>query len=143
MPYPAAMTSTVEAGGLARRALVGDLVAVAVPTAVGFGVHGTLGEAGRLVATVVAFAGAWVVVAGGFGLYDDERLVGGSWLRVLGAWVAAAPLGALARSLLLGRVTVVVAFVLVTIAVTAPVLVAWRLVLARRVRRFVDQPASP
>ena len=137
------MTSTVEATGLARSALVGDLVAVAVPTAVGFGVHGTLGEAGRLAATVVAFVGAWVVVAAGFGLYDDERMARGSWLRVLGAWIAAAPLGALVRSLLLGRATVVVAFVLVTIAVTGPVLVVWRLALARRARRFVDQPASP
>ena len=119
-----------------RSALVGDAIVLAVLTVIGFASHATLDEVPRLITTYLAFFVAWMAVAPWFGLFQEPIAVATRQVwRVGWAWVVAAPLGALLRSILLGRGTVDVTFVLVTIIINGLALVAWRLVLATRLGR--------
>jgi hypothetical protein len=111
-------------------ALIGDAVVITGLTIVGFATHETLGQVGRLVVTVVAFLLAWAFVAPWFGVFDPTTLVTASkvWLVFL-AWIAAAPLGAVLRGLVLS-IDVAPMFVVVMAVVTGAGLVVWRLILA-------------
>ena len=111
-------------------AIIGDVVVLTVLTVVGFAMHETLGAAARLSVTVGAFLVAWLWIAPWFGAFRGD-VIGEpkhTW-RVLPAWVAAAPFGAVLRGLLLG-LTVSPIFVVVMTAVTGVGLVIWRGVLA-------------
>jgi FlaA1/EpsC-like NDP-sugar epimerase len=130
-----------------RTALIGDVVVLAVLTVIGFASHATLNEVPRMVTTFVAFLVAWGLVAPWFGVYQEAILTEPRQVwRVALAWLAAAPLGALLRSVLLNRSIVDVTFVLVTIAINGLALVAWRALYAARLSRHTaaaDRTTSP
>jgi hypothetical protein len=108
---------------------VGDAVVIAILTIVGFATHETLGQTGRLLVTIGAFLAAWAFVAPWFRVFDERvvRNIRTAWVVPL-AWIAAAPLGAVVRGLILG-IDVSPIFVLVMTAVTGAGLVLWRVAL--------------
>lgn len=123
-------------GPAQRRALVGDILVLAMMTVVGFASHGELKAGPRMLATFIPFVLAWLWVSPWFGLYEEDvlRQPRQVW-RVLWAWSAGAPLGALSRALVLGR-EVVPVFVLVVFTLNGLALVLWRATYAwRRARR--------
>jgi hypothetical protein len=111
--------------------MIGDVVVITVLTIVGFATHETLGQTGRLVITIAAFLAAWAFAAPWFGVFDQVTIgqAGAVW-RIALAWVAAAPLGAVLRGLVL-RQDVPPVFVLVMMIVTGVGLVVWRAILTR------------
>lgn len=123
---------TVDLTGLRRRAIVGDVVALILLVVVGFASHAELSAIPRMAGTVVVFGLSWFVVAPFFGLFDAPALtrpVDALWRTAL-AWIVAAPLGTFLRSVALDRATIVVVFVMVTIAVNGAGLALWRTGLA-------------
>ncbi|MFZ0492249.1 MAG: DUF3054 domain-containing protein [Acidimicrobiia bacterium] len=118
-------------------AIVGDVAVIVILTVVGFATHETLGQTGRLLVTIGAFLAAWAFVAPWFGSFDSGviRGVRRVWVVSL-AWIAAAPLGAVVRGLVLG-IDVSPIFVVVMTVVTGAGLVLWRVILA-----FVPTGAS-
>ncbi len=140
---------TVDRTASRRRAIAGDMVVLILLVVVGFASHAELSAIPRMVGTVVVFGASWFLVAPFFGLFDVPALtrpVDALWRTAL-AWLVAAPLGAFLRSVALDRATIVVVFVMVTIAVNGTGLVLWRTALAwwngRRTatRRPGPQPA--
>jgi hypothetical protein len=116
---------------MSTAAVVGDAIVISVLTIVGFATHETLGQTGRLLVTIGAFLAAWAFVAPWFGAFDRTNIAEAArvW-RIALAWVAAAPLGAVLRGLML-RQDVPPVFVLVMTVVTGAGLVVWRVVLSR------------
>jgi hypothetical protein len=111
-------------------AIIGDVLVIVVLTIVGFATHETLGQVSRLLITVAAFLAAWAFVAPWFGVFDPSTIsMAGKVWRVALAWVAAAPLGAVVRGLVLG-IDVPPIFVVVMAVVTGAGLVVWRLILS-------------
>lgn len=111
--------------------MIGDAVVIIILTIVGFATHETLGQTGRLLITIAAFLAAWVFVAPWFGAFDTSTVAqtGRVW-RIVLAWVAAAPLGAIVRGLIL-REDVSPVFVVVMMVVTGAGLAVWRVILSR------------
>ncbi|NIA26218.1 MAG: DUF3054 family protein [Gammaproteobacteria bacterium] len=113
-------------------AVIGDVIVLGVLTVAGFTMHETLSDVPRLLVTVISFLVAWAWIAPWFGVYRDEVLADPKRIwRVLLAWVAAAPFGAVLRAFLLG-LTVSPIFVVVMTVVTGAGLIVWREVLALR-----------
>jgi len=110
---------------------IGDAVVLAVFVLLGMGTHATLdgpSALARFAAFVVPLLAAWTLAAAGLGALQflpplRWRVI---WGRTLAAWLIAAPLALLARALLLGAATVVVAFALVTLALGGGFLLLWR-----------------
>lgn len=112
--------------GLLRWAVGGDVVVLAVLTAIGFATHSTLGDTGRLVVTTLGALAAWGIVGPWFGVFSTAVLT--RWTavwQVALAWAVAAPAAGFLRGLLLD-VNVSATFILVTIAVNGAALVVWR-----------------
>lgn len=128
---------------LLRIAVVGDLAVLAALTVFGFAVHSELEALSRMLIALAAFGGAWLWVAPWFGVYRRPVLSRPSavW-RVAWAWTAAAPLGALARSVLLDREIVVVLFTLIAGAIDGLGLVVWRTGLAWWGRHRIGEPPT-
>jgi len=110
---------------------IGDALLLGAFVLLGMGTHATLGGPSAL-ARFAAFAapllGAWTLASAGLGALQflpplRWRVI---WGRTLAAWLIAAPLALLARALLLGADTVVVAFTLVTLALGGGLLLLWR-----------------
>jgi len=118
--------------GMRVVAIIGDGIVLGVLSVAGFAMHETLAETSRLLITVLSFLVAWAWIAPWFGVFGDEVLTDPKrvW-RVLLAWVAAAPFGAVLRALLLG-LTVSPIFVIVMTVVTGVGLIVWREILAWR-----------
>lgn len=116
----------------------GDVTALFVFSYVGVQAH-DLAQAGNTAETVLLtlgeFAVAWLVagwLAGAFAIDqgDDEgrpASVRGFLRRSLIAWLAAAPLGALVRALVLERAVIPTPFLAVTLGVGGALVLSWRL----------------
>jgi hypothetical protein len=110
---------------------IGDAVVLAVFVLLGMGTHATLdgpSALARFAAFAVPLLAAWTLAAAGLGALQflpplRWRVI---WGRTLAAWLIAAPLALLARALLLGAATVVVAFALVTLVLGGGFLLLWR-----------------
>lgn len=118
----------------ARSALLlwaGDLAVLAVFVLLGLRTHDTLAGPNALLRFAVLagpLAAAWTLAAAPLGALSFApplrwRTI---WGRTLAAWLIAAPLALLARALLLGAATIVVPFLLVTLALGGGLLLAWR-----------------
>lgn len=111
----------------------GDILVLLLFTWVGERSHNLPGLDIRAVRTVAApFMMAWFVIAPWLGLFRAE--VSQSWRKLVPrlwlAWIITGPLGALLRSLFLGRPIsegINPTFVLVTIGVAGLMMLAWRL----------------
>ncbi len=111
--------------------LAGDLTCLCVFVLLGMGTHATLGGPSAWVRFAVLagpLIAVWTVAAAGVGAqaFDPPLRWRVIWGRTLTAWLITAPLALLARAVLLGASTVVVAFALVTLAVGGGLLLAWR-----------------
>ena len=114
-------------------AIVGDVIVISILTVVGFATHDTLDQTGRLLLTTGSFLVAWAFVGPWFRIVDERVVTRMVWVVPL-AWIAAAPLGAVVRGLVLG-IEVSPVFVVVMTAVTGAGLTLWRLILSRVARR--------
>lgn len=114
----------------------GDLVTLALVTALGFATHGTLDTAGfRMLTTFVPVLIAWAVVAPFLGAYDMSRVTEARQLwRPFWAMVLAAPLAAWLRGVWLNA-PILPVFVFVLGGVSALGILAWRAAYALFVAR--------
>ncbi len=111
---------------------IGDAVVLALMTTIGFLVHGTQGQIGRLALTAVLAALAWYLAAGPLGLLRfPQARQGRWWLRLVWAEGLATPLALSLRGVLLMQpiapMFVVAAFTFNTLG-----LFLWRLLVAWR-----------
>ncbi len=109
--------------------ILGDLIAIAVVTALGFASHGELGSASplRLAATFLPVTVSWFLIAPWLGLFD-ARVTGNPRQLWRPAWgmILAAPLAAFLRSLMLSGAPVLPVFVAVLGATAALGMALWR-----------------
>lgn len=112
-----------------RRALIGDVVVLALMTVAGFATHLTLKDFGRMTLTAVTALAAWAAVAWFMGVYRSDVIVDprATW-RVAWAWLVAAPLATFLRGAVLAR-DIPPVFVMVVILTNGFALVAWRIYL--------------
>jgi hypothetical protein len=116
--------------------LVGDMVALALVTAVGFASHGTLETAGtRLLTTYIPLAIAWLMVAPFLGAFDLRRTADPRQLwRPFWAMVLASPMAAWIRSAWLNA-PILPLFVVILGGVSAIGLLIWRVLFLFALRR--------
>ena len=116
-----------------RRAilLAGDILVLAVVTAVGFASHGTLGSAGsRMLTTFLPILAAWFMAAPFLGAYDPQRAADWHQLwRPFWAMVLAGPMAALLRGFWLNS-PILPVFVVVLGGISALSILGWRLIYA-------------
>jgi len=116
-----------------RRAilLVGDILVLAVVTAVGFASHGTLGSAGtRMLTTFLPVLAGWFMTAPFLGVYDPQRAADWRQLwRPFWAMVLAGPMAALLRGFWLNS-PILPVFVVVLGGISALSILSWRLIYA-------------
>ena len=108
--------------------IVGDILAIAITTLVGFATHGELSSAFRLrmFAAFVPLTIAWFLLAPWFGLFQPEIMSQPKQLwRPLLAMIFAAPLAGIFRGLIL-QVDIVPVFIIVFGATSAFGMVIWR-----------------
>jgi hypothetical protein len=108
--------------------VLGDILALAVVTVIGFATHGESGPGylPRMLITFIPLAGSWFLSALWLGLFDPS--LGASFKqlwRIPVAMLLAAPLAGVIRAALLGG-TAIPVFVLVLGATSAAGLVIWR-----------------
>lgn len=109
---------------------MGDVITYLLVTLIGFSSHDTLalGSLPRMLATFIPFTVSWFVVAPWLGIFDDAFISRRFYFaRVLLATTLTAPVGAFLRGLWLGT-PILPTFVLVMMAMTSALMVAWRLV---------------
>lgn len=105
---------------------MGDVLVLALATAIGFASHNTLGTAGaRLFTTFLPWLVAWLVFAPAFGVLDEPRSGWRAPLRAAWAMLMAAPLAAVLRAAWLGT-AVLPWFVGIMGGVTAVGIFVWR-----------------
>lgn len=110
---------------------VGDCLLLAAFVLLGMQNHATLAGSSALTRFAVfalPLLAAWTLAAAGLGALQflpplRWRAI---WGRTLAAWLIAAPIALLARALLLGADTIVVAFTLVTLGLGGGLLLVWR-----------------
>ncbi len=109
---------------------VGDGIVFALVTITGFATHGELGQAGlRMLTTFAPLCAAWVVVGLPMQVFDSALVSQPRQLwRPVWAMLAAGPLAALLRALLLGGQPVIPVFALVLSASAAIGMLVWRMV---------------
>ena len=116
-----------------RRAilLAGDILVLAVVTAVGFASHGTLGSAGtRMLTTFLPILAGWFMTAPFLGAYDPQRAADWHQLwRPFWAMVLAGPMAALLRGFWLNS-PILPVFVVVLGGISALSILGWRLIYA-------------
>jgi asparagine N-glycosylation enzyme membrane subunit Stt3 len=116
-----------------RRAilLLGDILVLAVVTAVGFASHGTLDSAGtRMLTTFLPVLAAWFMTAPLLGVYDPQRAADWRQLwRPFWAMVLAGPMAALLRGFWLNS-PILPVFVVVLGGISAMSILGWRLIYA-------------
>jgi len=107
---------------------IGDIITLALVTAIGFASHGTLDSAGlRMLTTFVPLVVAWYLIAPHLGVYDPSNVSEFRQLwRPFWAMILAAPLAAWLRGMLL-NVAISPIFVLVLGGVSAVAILLWRL----------------
>ncbi|RME86608.1 MAG: DUF3054 domain-containing protein [Anaerolineae bacterium] len=109
--------------------ILGDVIAIAIVTVIGFASHGELGSASlwRLAATFFPLTLSWFLVAPWLGLFDPRTTAQARLLwRPAWAMLLAAPLAAFLRSLMLGGLPVLPLFVAVLGATSALGMSLWR-----------------
>jgi asparagine N-glycosylation enzyme membrane subunit Stt3 len=116
-----------------RRAILlsGDILVLAVVTAVGFASHGTFGSSGaRMLSTFLPLLAGWFMVAPLLGVYDPQRAADlrQVW-RPFWAMVLAGPMAALLRGFWLNS-PILPVFVVVLGGISALSILGWRLVYA-------------
>jgi hypothetical protein len=123
-----------------RALLVGDVLAMALVTAVGFATHGTLATAGaRLLTTFIPLVVAWFLVAPHLGVYNRSMTLEARQLwRPFWAMILAAPLAAWLRGLLLGNAAILPIFVAVLGLFSALGMLAWRASYGWALRRRLE-----
>lgn len=107
---------------------LGDLLAIAIVTIIGFATHGenVLAALPRGAATYLPLCIAWFILAPWFGLFHPETVLDARLLwRPALAMFLAAPLAATLRGLILGA-PVLPIFVLVLAATSALGMLVWR-----------------
>lgn len=106
---------------------LGDALALALVTLIGFASHGTLDTAGmRFFATYLPMLVSWLLVAPFMGVYDPSSFSEPSQLwRPFWSMILAAPLGAFFRGLWLSQ-SILPTFVLVMGGVSALGILVWR-----------------
>ena len=121
-----------------RILILGDLLAIALITLVGFISHGEAGVSflPRMAAMFVPLSISWFLLAPALGLFQTDKTstLGQLWRPALTA-LFAAPLATVLRGLLLNE-PIIPIFAVVLSATSALVLVLWRtlfLVLSRRI----------
>jgi asparagine N-glycosylation enzyme membrane subunit Stt3 len=116
-----------------RRAilLAGDILVLAVVTAVGFASHGTLGSAGaRMLTTFLPVLAGWFMTAPFLGVYDPQRAADWRQLwRPFWAMLLAGPMAALLRGFWLNS-PILPVFVVVLGGISALSILGWRLIYA-------------
>lgn len=108
--------------------LIGDTLAYALVTALGFATHGLLSTspAWRFLATFLPFLGAWLLAAFAVGAYRTATFISARQLwRPAIAALLAAPLGAVVRGAWLGA-PVLPIFVGIMGVVSIAAVLAWR-----------------
>lgn len=107
--------------------VVGDIIALAIVTIVGFASHGTAGTAGaRMLTTFLPLLLAWLLIAPHLEVYDFDIISGGRQLwRPFWAMILAAPLAGFLRGLMLNS-PILPLFVIILGGVSAMTLLAWR-----------------
>jgi hypothetical protein len=119
--------------------ILGDAAILAVFTVVGFATHNELAGAGmRMLVTFLALCLAWSLVAPWLGLYQVDNLRDPRQLwRVLISALIASPLAGWLRGLAISE-DIPPVFILVMVAMTGAMMLAWRVawlfVAARRVQ---------
>ncbi len=108
--------------------IIGDILAIAITTLIGFATHGELNSAFRLrmFAAFVPLTIAWFLLAPWFGLFQREIISQPKelWHPLL-AMIFAAPLAGVLRGLIL-RADIVPIFIIVYGATSALGIVIWR-----------------
>ena len=128
--------------------LLGDLLTLALFVVLGLGSHAELAQAGalqRFLLNFVPLALAWAAAGWALGAFHvaappSARVVLG---RALLTWLVAAPLALVARAFVLRAATIVVIFMVVTLAVGGGLLLLWRAVYVWLARRGVRLPRHP
>lgn len=111
--------------------LTGDILVLAVVTAVGFASHGTLGSAGvRMLTTFLPILAGWFMTAPFLGAYDPQKAADWRQLwRPFWAMVLAGPMAALLRGFWLNS-PILPVFVVVLGGISALSILGWRLIYA-------------
>ena len=125
--------------------IAGDFVALFLFAFIGREAHGLSSAADAVLALLVLvgeFGAAWLLagwLAGAFAPTGPVR----DFMRRSGvAWLAAAPLGVLLRSFVLGRAVIPTVFALVTLLAGGALVLGWRLVFALYIKRRQGKTAS-
>lgn len=111
--------------------MLGDILVLLLFVLLGMRNHELLSRAGalaHLAANVLPLSLAWLLAATALGAWRFPlplRMTAVLRATLL-AWLLAAPLGLLLRALVLGSSTLVVVFMLVTLALGGALLLAWR-----------------
>ena len=116
--------------------VIGDAVALALVTLVGFGSHGEFSAAflPRMAASLVPLCAGWFILAPWFGLFEEPGAAARLWLPAF-VMLFAGPFAAVLRSIALGS-TVAPSFAIVLSLTAAVALTAWRAVYVLLVRRM-------
>jgi hypothetical protein len=120
--------------------LAGDAACLAAFVFLGLGSHAELANANtgyRFLVNAGPLIVTWGIAAYALGAlrWPAAASLRTVWARTLTAWLVAAPLALLVRAQLLGAATLVVIFMLVTLAVGGALLLLWRSVCFWLVRR--------
>jgi DUF3054 family protein len=108
--------------------IVGDILAIAITTLIGFATHGELSSAFRLrmFAAIIALTIAWFLLAPWLGLFRSEVVSNLKQLwRPAVTMIFAAPLAGILRGLIL-RADIVPVFIIVFGATSAFGMIVWR-----------------
>jgi FlaA1/EpsC-like NDP-sugar epimerase len=118
-----------------KSVLTGDVAVLVLLTIIGFATHLTLDAFGRLIVTALGLVLAWAIVAPFFGVYDERAIeTPGELWRVAWAAIAAAPMAAFLRGMVLNR-DIPWVFILVTMLTSSFGLIAWRILYGWAVSR--------
>jgi hypothetical protein len=115
-------------GNLQRFVLIaGDIITLAIVTAIGFASHGTADTAGsRMLTTFIPLVVAWFLIAPFLQVYDNQISRDGRQLwRPLWAMILASPMAAWLRGLMLSS-PILPVFVIILGGVSAVAILVWR-----------------
>lgn len=115
-------------GNLQRFVLIaGDIITLAIVTAIGFASHGTADTAGsRMLTTFIPLVVAWFLIAPFLQVYDNQLSRDGRQLwRPLWAMILASPMAAWLRGLMLSS-PILPVFVIILGGVSAVAILVWR-----------------
>lgn len=116
--------------------LLGDWLALAIVTAVGFFNHNSQFLPGRYLATALPLMLGWLITSPWLGLLknQNELPLSQAWWRIAWAVLLSTPLGLLIRSLILAS-SVQFSFALVMVITSFAAIILWRLIYGKLVKR--------